>query len=337
MERLRVGAQALNQLPLAWEHNLENVLNSIQQAISKKCQFRAGVEYELCGVFCGVHFHDKNFNQKVWDSIEAILRSDTSQNIVIEVGTALKVNHLIYNCLIGIYKNKLLYIHPSSKIRTRSDHPSNMFISEHQIKSKKENVELPASISELINQKDVPIGNYFLEINKMSVFSVFEGELDTETAKKILKFSPDLVSVSHSRVFEKGSSARFIQRIKKNFPLKNVIVNTISGSESPKTIFEGGSLAFKQENVHQVLEHLSLTPCLHGSAEFLSCGNSKKNSPAGFYKIKVEIALDAECQEEASLYEEDKEEKQMLGAMSPFFSTFFRTQNSVFFCLFQVE
>ena len=59
------------------------------------------------------------------------------------------------------------------------------------------------------------------------------------------------------------------------FKGQNAIVNSLSGLDSPKTIFEGGSFAFSGLSVYQLCESLPLAGSQHSFFDFKIQGKNK--------------------------------------------------------------
>lgn len=274
---LRVYSGCVNQLPLSWKTNLQNTLNSIQFAVDNKCHFRPGIEFELCGTSCGVHFHDSDFNDSAWNSIAAILKSDLTQNLIVEVGTVLLHEKLLYNCLVTIYKSKIHFVRPATHIRTDSSHPSNRFISEWTHRVQTEYIEPPSSFRALYPEMLIPIGNYFQEWNDISIVSLFESEAKTDMFKRALCGHHNLISISSSRVFEYGQNVKILQNFSQKLENQWAVVNSLAGVETPKTIFEGGAYILGENKIYQTIEGLSLKSNQNSFFDIPIVQNDKSN------------------------------------------------------------
>ena len=304
---VRVYSGSLNQTPISWNNNLKNVLESIQYAVSNECDYRPGIEFELCGVFCGIHFHDENFTDSVWKSVQAIMKSGLTEKLPVEIGSVLKYRGLLYNCLVMIYKSKVLFIRPSNKIRSRPDHPSNQFISEWTQKTKIEYIDQPDYISELNVGHKIPIGNFAVDFNRFSVVSIFDCEFNSEIFQKALVSRPTFISLSQSRAFEAGRQRAFLNEVIQESNDQTVIINTITGVESPKTVFEGGSYLIRNGKIHQMTEGLSLSANLHSSVLIKADDYAPRKPFSNFWKlIKVDFAIEEKNLDEVPEYTEYK-------------------------------
>ena len=268
MQTLRVYSGSISQSSLAWDANLSNVLSSVEEAISRNCHFRPGIEYELCGNSCGVHMLDADFSLRSWSAVADILKSGLTRKLVVEVGTVVSHKHLLYNCLVVLYQNKVQYVRACNKVRPKADHPSNTLLSDWDPKTKPEYLEVPEFISHLNERSRIPIGNYFAKIDGVSVFSFFESELKTDLFLKVVRKHPGLVNLSHSRIFEVASQQRHLTHLSSTYPGQNFILNSLAGIDSPKTVFEGGAFAIAKDCVWQTAESLSLQLNPHAHFDF---------------------------------------------------------------------
>ncbi len=95
MTRARLGACAINQTPLAWDHNRANILSAIEHARA------AGVEIlclpELCitGYGCEDAFFSEDVARRALESLETIAPKCTG--LAVSVGLPIRIDGILYN------------------------------------------------------------------------------------------------------------------------------------------------------------------------------------------------------------------------------------------------
>lgn len=340
MHTLRVYSGCISQSALAWDANLSNVLISIQEAIDQGCHFRPGIEYELCGNSCGVHMLDTDFELRSWNSIADILKSGLTSKLVVEVGTVLSHKSLLYNCLVVLFQNKVQYVRACNKVRPKADHPSNTLLSDWDPKTKPEYLDVPEFISHLNERSKIPIGNYFAKIEGVTVFSFFDSELKTDLFLKVVRKHPGLISLCHSRIFEVGHQHKYLNHIVTTFPGQSFVLNSLTGIDSPKTMFEGGAFAIAKDLVWQTGESLSLQLNQHSHFDFDATdkGDTKK-FPDGWKAFDFSVASketqghhSPAPESSATLYKHPERHSELLKAMSSYlFYTLLTTKACGFF------
>jgi NAD+ synthase (glutamine-hydrolysing) len=93
---IHVAAAVLNQTPLDWQHNLENVRGAIAEARSLGVTILCLPELCLTGYGCEDAFHAANTLRRAWESLEAAAR-DTA-GMVVSVGLPVLHRNALFNC-----------------------------------------------------------------------------------------------------------------------------------------------------------------------------------------------------------------------------------------------
>lgn len=96
MNLIHVAAAVLNQTPLDWRHNLENVCGAIAEARSLGVTILCLPELCLTGYGCEDAFHATNTLQRAWNALEAV-REET-RGMVICVGLPVLHRNALFNC-----------------------------------------------------------------------------------------------------------------------------------------------------------------------------------------------------------------------------------------------
>jgi len=75
----------MNNSAMAFKQNTENILNSINEAYNKGCNYRIGPELEISGYSCEDHFLELDTYIMSWLSLLQII-NQTPSNIMVSVG-----------------------------------------------------------------------------------------------------------------------------------------------------------------------------------------------------------------------------------------------------------
>src|SRR5574342_270622 len=100
--KIKVAAAALNQIPLAWEHNLNNILSVIAQAKKERVDVLCLPELCITGYGCEDMFHSQAILQKALNTVLVEVLS-ASRGIAVSVGLPVAHKGAVYNtaCLIN--------------------------------------------------------------------------------------------------------------------------------------------------------------------------------------------------------------------------------------------
>jgi len=106
MKRIKLAAAALNQTPIAWSQNYENILSAIQQAQAQRVDLLCLPELCISGYGC----EDAFMASGVLDTSLDILKSliEHTQGIAVAIGLPVAVNGQTYNAVAMVADGELL-------------------------------------------------------------------------------------------------------------------------------------------------------------------------------------------------------------------------------------
>ncbi|NUQ63146.1 MAG: NAD(+) synthase [Pirellulales bacterium] len=96
MTRIRVGAAVLNQTPLDWHGNLQNVLAAIGAARPKEVRILCLPELCITGYGCEDAFHSLGMQRSVLESLNEIVPA--TRGMIVSVGLPLLHRNALFNC-----------------------------------------------------------------------------------------------------------------------------------------------------------------------------------------------------------------------------------------------
>lgn len=105
MNSLHVAAAVLNQTPLDWRHNLENVRSAIAEARAAGVSVLCLPELCLTGYGCEDAFHSANTLRRAWSALNELLPE--TRGMVVTVGLPVLHQNAVFNCAALLADGKL--------------------------------------------------------------------------------------------------------------------------------------------------------------------------------------------------------------------------------------
>lgn len=106
MTRLKIGGAALNQTPLDWENNLQNIQNAIEEAQNASVDILCLPELCITGYGCEDMFLSDWVADKALEQLDKVVRCCT--NTVVAVGLPIKFGNDLYDCVCMIHNQEIL-------------------------------------------------------------------------------------------------------------------------------------------------------------------------------------------------------------------------------------
>ncbi|GAB9464655.1 Nad+ synthetase [Globisporangium polare] len=150
----------LNQWALDFDGNLERILVSIQEAKKRGARYRVGPELEVSGYGCEDHYLEQDTFMHCWESMEAILRSDVTNDILCDIGMPVMHNGVRYNCRVYVLNQKIHFIRPKLFFADDGNYRETRWFTTWKTSARKgiEDHLLPPSIHKIAGQVRVPFG-----------------------------------------------------------------------------------------------------------------------------------------------------------------------------------
>ncbi|KAG1054311.1 hypothetical protein G6F43_003672 [Rhizopus delemar] len=170
---------SLNQWALDFEGNLKRILESIYIAKERGAKIRVGPELEVSGYGCYDHFFEGDTYLHSWEVIAEILKSDASNDMILDIGMPVMHKSVKYNCRVIIADGKIVLIRPKMYLANDGNYREMRYFAPWPPK-KLEQYYLPRMIQQITNQLLVPFGD--------SVISTFDTCIGCETCEEL--FTP---------------------------------------------------------------------------------------------------------------------------------------------------
>ncbi len=105
MKKLRIAGAALNQTPLDWENNFNNIVAAISEARKEGVKILCLPELCITGYGCEDLFLSSWLPEKAWDQLIQLLPYTT--DIAVTLGLPVRVDGSLYNCAVVVTDGKI--------------------------------------------------------------------------------------------------------------------------------------------------------------------------------------------------------------------------------------
>ncbi|KAL1471529.1 hypothetical protein MTO96_023584 [Rhipicephalus appendiculatus] len=157
--KVTLAVCTLNQWAMDFDGNYKRILKSIKEAKAKGASFRSGPELEVTGYGCADHFYESDTLLHSWEVLASLLRDPTCEGIMVDVGMPVMHRNVTYNCRVIFLNKKILLIRPKLMMCDDGCYRESRWFTPWQKPHRVEEFFLPRMISEITDQKVVPIGD----------------------------------------------------------------------------------------------------------------------------------------------------------------------------------
>ena len=102
---MRIAGASVNQIPLAWEHNTNNIISAIEDAKAQQIKLLCLPELCITGYGCEDLFLSDWLDKKALVQLPKIVKH--SQNIALSVGLPIQIEGKQYNCICFIENGEI--------------------------------------------------------------------------------------------------------------------------------------------------------------------------------------------------------------------------------------
>ena len=106
MKRLKLAAAALNQTPIAWQQNADNISNAIEQARAQQVDVLCLPELCISGYGCEDAFLSAGILRTSLEILQSLIPA--TQGIAVAIGLPMAVEGKTYNAVAMVVDGKLL-------------------------------------------------------------------------------------------------------------------------------------------------------------------------------------------------------------------------------------
>lgn len=235
MRYLKVAAASLNQIPLDWEHNYQNILQAIHKTRLQNASVLCCPELCITGYGCEDMFLATSTNKQAISVLERLLPE--TQNLIVAVGLPLLYQQALYNVACLIVDGKIAGFVAKQHLAA-----SGVYYEPRWFKSWPEQV----SDKILINNQAYPIGDIIFDLNSLRIgFEICEDAWHPErTGIRLAKRNVDLILNPSASNFELGKlpiRKKLVQEGAQKFNVGYLYANLL-GNEAGRIIYDGDTL-----------------------------------------------------------------------------------------------
>ncbi|GAB4031467.1 NAD(+) synthase [Spirosoma jeollabukense] len=235
MKLLKVAAGVLNQIPLAWDHNKQNIIDAIEEAQRQNVSLLCLTELCISGYGCEDAFFAQNtIDQSIASLLEIV---DHTSDIAVAVGLPLRHNNRTYDTACLIANKRILGFAVKQYVANNGVHyesrwfqPWNPYVRD-EIK---------------IGDFSYPFGDVVFDLSGIRIgFEICEDAWVANRPGRILyERGVDVIlnpTASHFAFLKSQVRERFVVDASRAFGVSYVYANML-GNESGRIIFDGDAM-----------------------------------------------------------------------------------------------
>lgn len=250
MKFIKVGAAVLNQTPLDWEGNKQNIIASITEAKAQGVSILCLPELCIPGYGCEDAFYTPSLHQVSLEVLQEIIPS--TKGIIVALGLPLVLQNKLFNTVCLVSDGKIIGF-----VAKRFLAGSGVYYEPRWFMPWKQG---ETSWIEISGQK-YPVGDYYFNIGGVKIgFEICEDAWVANRPGRFLYESGiDLIlnpSASHFAFNKLDIRKRFVLEGSRAFGVGYVYANLL-GNESGRLIFDGGAMIASNGQMMAVGERLS--------------------------------------------------------------------------------
>jgi NAD+ synthase (glutamine-hydrolysing) len=225
---LKVGAASLNQTPLDWERNRENIIEALNQAKEQGVGILCLPEMSITGYGCEDHFISMHIIQKAYDIMLDLV--EETEDIFTCFGIPYQWGNALYNVMVCVYNREIVGIVPKQHLAGDGLHYEPRWFK-----------PWPAGLIQQVN--DINIGDIVLAIDGVLIgFEICEDAFVAERpGNGLARRSVDIIlnpSASHFSFGKSQVRERIVVDGSRAFNATYIYANLL-GNEAGRAIYDG--------------------------------------------------------------------------------------------------
>lgn len=162
---VKIGMCTLNNDPLNFKKNRDNIIKSIKMCKQQGCSIRVGSQLEVSGYSCEDHFNEYDTIIHSWSVVGDIIKSGVTEDIVCDIGLPVIHHGKLYNCRVAILDGKILGIRAKMNLADGDNYYETRWFGFWKERKMITDFQLPREIQEITGQKTAPIGQFLIQFN----------------------------------------------------------------------------------------------------------------------------------------------------------------------------
>lgn len=264
MKLIKVAGAVLNQTPLDWAKNKQNILDAITEAKQNKVSILCLPELCITGYGCEDAFYSQGMHQTALEILHEILPFTT--DLVVCVGLPVMFQNRIFNTSCLVVNTKIIGFVAKRFLAGNGIHYEPRWFTPWN-----EDQQVQIEITDLQgNRNFYPLGDIYYNIGGIKIgFEICEDAwVANRPGRKLYRRGVDLIlnpSASHFAFFKLETRKRFVLEGSRAFGVAYIYANLL-GNEAGRAIYDGGTLIASSGTLIAVGERLSFHDYLLTSA-----------------------------------------------------------------------
>ena len=247
---LTIAGATLNQTPIHWKVNTQNILSAIQEAKRQKVNLLCLPELSITGYCCEDLFLSKWIHKRTQVALLEILSHCT--DIAVSLGIPILIEDKVYNCIAMIENGKILGFSAKQNLANDGVHYEQRWFTPWVNKTKS---------TTTFNNASYAIGNLIYKIKGIKVgFEICEDAWVTDrSAYQLHERGVDLIlnpSASHFAFGKNTAREQLVLNSSQKFKCTYLYTNLL-GNEAGRMIYDGEILIAQQGNLIAKNENFS--------------------------------------------------------------------------------
>lgn len=235
MNLIKVAAGVVNQTPLAWESNKQNIIGCIEEAKNQDISILCLPELCITGYGCEDMFYANGTCETAIDMLEDIV--DHTAGIMVAVGLPIRINNRVYNAACLIANKQIRGFACKKTLANNGIHYETRWF---QPWPENERTELA------IGEFSYPVGDLVFEADGIKIgFEICEDAwIANRPGRALYLQGVDIIlnpTASHFAFFKTQTRERLVQDGSRAFGVAYIYANLL-GNEAGRAIFDGDAM-----------------------------------------------------------------------------------------------
>lgn len=238
MTTLRIGTSSLNQTPMDWSGNLDNIKQAVHLAQQNGATLLITPELSISGYGCEDFFHSPHVARRALQSVGELARF-IPRSMAVSVGLPVMINNRIYNAIALVTRKGIHGLSLKRNLAANGLHYEQRWFTPWT-GHKNTAVQLEGM------DAPTPIGNLVYQVNGIKIgFEICEDAwVANRTSERFYNQGVDVIanpSASHFAVGKFLTRKRLVEESSRVYSACYVLSN-LSGCESGRAIYDAGAM-----------------------------------------------------------------------------------------------
>lgn len=239
MQLIKVAAAILNQTPLDWEQNTQNIINAIDKARSQGVTLLCLPELCITGYGCEDAFYAPNTCLQALEVLAEILPK--TKGMIVSVGLPLFIQNQLFNTACLIADGKITGFVAKKFLAGQGIH-----YEQRWFKAWKGGEVTTIQLPETLGGEEVKVGDVYFDVGGVKIaYEICEDAwVANRPGRDLYKYGIDVIlnpSASHFAFGKLEIRKRFVLEGSRAFGVSYIYANLL-GNEAGRAIYDGGAL-----------------------------------------------------------------------------------------------